>query len=115
MTTIYPIRVRMSSAAMDELHSCEYGSYEDHIHGDDSRDEPYDDGKLHIVELIERSPYKTVVQLENQDEVDEFFGQACTGTFGLYFLGTCLRIYNQLLPLVSESVAKDIKRYSIGY
>ncbi len=111
----YPVKIKMRSSALEELHSCEYGSYEDHIHADDSRDTPYDDGTLHIVELIDRSPFKTVVYLENQAEVDEFFGQACTGTFGLYYLGTCLRIYNQLLPLVSESVAKSIKRYSIGY
>ena len=115
MTTIYPIRVRMSSAALAELHSCEYGSYEDHIHADDSREEPYDDGTLHIVEIIERSPYKTVVQLENQDEVDEFFGQACTGTFGLYHVNICLRIYRELLPHVSEKAAAAVNPGTIGY
>ena len=111
----YPVKIKMRSDALQELHSCEYGSYEDHVHADDSREEPYDDGTLHIVELIERSPFKTVVYLENQDEVDEFFGQACTGTFGLYYLKTCLRIHDQLLPLVSEQAAKMVSRSSIGY
>lgn len=115
MMITFPVKVKMRREAMDELHSCEYGSYEDHIHADDSREEPYADGTLHIVELLERSPFKTVVYLENQEEVDEFFGQACTGTFGLYFRGTCLRIYDQLLPLVSEQAAKMVSRSSIGF
>lgn len=113
--TTYPVKVKMRRSAMDELHSCEYGSYEDHVHADDSREEPYDDGTLHIVELIERSPHKTVVYLENQAEVDEFFGQACTGTFGLYHTNICLRIYDELLPLVSEAAANAVNRGSIGY
>lgn len=111
----YPVKIKMRSSALTELHSCEYGSYEDHIRADDSREEPYADGTLHIVELIDRSPYKTVVYLENQAEVDEFFGQACTGTWGLYCLGTALRIHDQLLPLVSEQAAKAVNRSSIGY
>jgi hypothetical protein len=113
--TKYPVKVKMGRAAMDELHSCEYGSYEDHVHADDSREEPYDDGTLHIVELIERSPHKTVVYLENQAEVDEFFGQACTGTFGLYHLNICLRIYKELLPHVSAKAKAAVNPGTIGY
>lgn len=115
MNTIFPIRVRMSKGALEELHSCEYGSYEDHVHADDSREEPYDDGTLHIVEIIERSPYKTVVQLENQAEVDEFFGQALTGTFGLYHVNIALRLYRELLPHVSEKAKASVNPGSIGY
>lgn len=115
MMTTYPVKVKMSRAAMDELHSCEYGSYEDHVHADDSREEPYDDGTLHIVELIERSPFKTVVYLENQTEVDEFFGQACTGTFGLYHVNVCLRIYRELLPHVSDKAKAAVNPGTIGY
>lgn len=113
--TTYPVKIKMRSDALSELHSCEFGSYEDHIHADDSREAPYDDGTLHIIELIDRSPFKTVVYLEDQAEVEEFFGQACTGTFGLYFPGTCLRIYDELVPLVSEEAAKMVNRSSIGY
>jgi len=105
----------MSAAALEELHSCEYGSYEDHVHADDSREEPYADGTLHIVEIIERSPFKTVVELRSQDEVDEFFGQALTGTFGLYHCGIALRLYDELLPLVSERAAAAVSKSSIGY
>lgn len=115
MMTTYPVKVKMSRAAMDELHSCEYGSYEDHVHADDSREEPYDDGTLHIVELIERSPFKTVVYLENQTEVDEFFGQASTGTFGLYHVNVCLRIYRELLPHVSDKAKAAVNPGTIGY
>ena len=110
----FPVKIKMRSSVLTELHSCEYGSYEDHIH-DDSRDAPYDDGTLHIVELIERSPHRTVVYLQNQAEADEFFGQACTGTWGLYCLSAALRLYDQLLPLVSEQAAKAVNRSSIGY
>lgn len=114
-TTEYPIRVRMSAKAMSELENCEYGSYEDHIHSDGTREEPYDDGSLHIVELIQRSPSKSYVDLQDQREVDEFFGQACTGTFGLYHPRICLRIYDELRPHASEKVAEAVSRYSIGY
>lgn len=142
--TNFPVKVKMSRTAMDELHSCEYGSYEDHIvnaqckhckgigkfpcYGGDQpcpkckgakhvveRRDPYDDGTLHIVEILERSPYKTVVYLENQAEVDEFFGQALTGTFGLYHLNTALRLYRELLPHVSVEAAKAVRPGSIGY
>lgn len=128
--TTFPIKVRMSSAALQELEECEYGSFEDHIapegqrhhradiedtSEDGSRCGEYADGTLHIVEIIQRSPFKTVVYLENQNEVDEFFGQACTGTFGLYHLGTCLRVYRELLPHVSEKAKAAVNPGTIGY
>lgn len=114
MTASFPITVRMPAAALQELHSCEYGSYEDNI-GDERQDE-YADGTLHIVEIIERSPFKTVIRLENQAEVDEFFAMAMSGTFSLAHPGICLRIYRELLPLVSDAVPEWIrKRPGIGY
>jgi len=100
--TSYPVKIQMSEKAKDELHRCEYGSYEDHILRDGSRLDRYADGRLHIVELIERSPYKTVVYLENEEEVYEFWVQSCTGVFGLHHCGVCMRIFDELEPLISE-------------
>lgn len=129
----FPIKVKMKAAILQELHSCEYGSYEDHVERsgnrhwmvdsyedhevseDGSRCGRYADGTLHIVEIIERSPHKTVVYLENQDEVDEFFGQALTGTFGLHHLQTALRLYRELVPHVSEAARKMVNPGNIGY
>lgn len=115
--TQFPITVRMAREALQELHSCEYGSYEDNVgYRGDERQGEYADGTLHIVELIERSPFKTVVRLENQAEVDEFFAQAVSGTFGLYHPGVCQRIYDELLPHVSDAVPAWIRRSpNIGY
>ncbi len=107
--------IKMSRAAFDELHSCEYGSYEDNICGEDGRLDEYADGSLHIVEILERSPFKTVCHLYSQHEVDEFFGQCCTGTFGLYHLGVCIRVFDELEPLVSEQARKMVNRGTIGY
>lgn len=111
----FPIRVRMSGAALDELHSCETGSYEDHISRDGTREGEYTDGRLHIVELIERGGHKTVVILKTQDELDEFFCAAMTGTFGLYHCGVALRIFDELYEFVSDSRKVRITRGSIGY
>lgn len=114
--TNYPVRVIMRSAELQELESCEYGSYEDHILGDGTREEPYDKGRLHIVELIQRSPYKTIVELTTQEEVCEFYGAALSGTFGLYCLGTCQRIYNKLNPLIEDrSFADRITYGGLGF
>ena len=120
--TDFPIKVRMSAAALSELRECEYGSYEDHIHSDgdigEIREEEYGkrefgdhgDYLLHIVEIIDRSPYKTVVELRNQHEVDEFFAQTGSGTFSLHHPRICLRIYDELLPLVSDNVPEWIRK-----
>lgn len=124
-TATFPLRVRMSSAALTELHSCEYGSYEDHIHTGEIcescgsvttvRDEQYADGRLHIIELIERGAHKTVVILKNQIELDEFYCAALTGTFGLYHCGVALRIFDELHEYVSSDRSVHITRGSIGY
>lgn len=102
MTTDFPIKLRFKRHHLEELHSCEYGSYEDNIR-DDERLGEYADGRLHIVEIIDRGG-KTVVELRDQQELDEFFGQATSGTFGLYHPLVCLRIFNQLRPHISDEV-----------
>jgi len=99
--------VRMSADALAELRECEWGSYEDH--------EQTPRACLHIVELIDRSPFKSVVHLYSQAEIDEFFEAACTGTFGLYRRKTCLRIFYQLRPLASTELQSRIKGGSIGF
>ena len=108
------IVVRMRAAHLEELRECEFGSYEDHIR-DDRREEPYRDGRLHIVELIDRSPCKTRVYLNTETEINEFFVQACTGTFGLYHLGALRRIYKQLAPFVSAKTKRRISYRGLGY
>jgi hypothetical protein len=100
----------MNTAALQELHSCEYGSFEDNILHDATRLNEYADGLLHIVEIIERSPWRTRVDLQNQDEVDEFFAQTVTGTFGLYCPGIGQRIFDELEPLCSDKVPAWIRR-----
>ena len=137
MTIKYPVRIVMRSAQLVELTECEFGSYEDHIaeegvthHSvangqykagvdaseDGSRLEPYDKGRLHIVELIQRSPYKTLVELRTQEEVCEFYGAALSGTFGLYCVGVCRRLWRQLNPLIEDrSFADHIKYSMLGY
>jgi hypothetical protein len=107
--------IRMSAAAFDELHSCEYGSFEDNICGEHGRLDDYQTGILHIIELIERSPFRTVCHLYSQNEIDEFFGQCCTGTFGLHHANICFRIFDQLEPLVSDHARKMVNRSTIGY
>lgn len=107
--------IRMRRRAFDELHSCEYGSYEDSICGTDGRIDQYADGSLHIVEILERSPFVSVCHLYTQHEIDEFFGQCCTGTFGLYHAAICFRIFDQLEPLVSDDAKKMVNRATIGY
>lgn len=133
-------KIRMPSAALLELLDCEYGSYEDHIRDVQcdrcmgsgercmrtcglckgkgtvvERLEPYDKGALHLVEIVERSKHKTVVYLHTQEEVDEFFVQACTGTFGMRRKGICLRIHDLLELLASEQARKLVNRGNIGY
>lgn len=133
------------SEIKDELMFCEFGSYEDHIQGRtcmkcvgrgkcddgvgyaircpackgsgsvDERQEPYDKGRLHIVELIQRDKSKTCVHLDSEEEISEFFVQACTGTFGLYHLRTLQRIYKQLEPFVAADVKGRISYGSLGY
>lgn len=131
MNIKFPVKVRMSSAALSELHACEFGSYEDHIaepgtrhsradiedsNEDGSRCGEYADGRLHIIELIDRSPYKTIVLLNNQAEVDEFFAQAVSGTFGMYHPGVCQRVFDELSDLVSDDVPQWIRNSPrIGY
>jgi len=109
----YPVKVKMRRSILEELHGCEYGSYEDNCK-EGERTEGYDKGELHIVELIERSPHKTVVYLENEAEVTEFFVQAVSGTFGLYCLGTCLRLWDELSPLVKPEIAARYPRGMCG-
>lgn len=137
MEVEYPVVIKMRSKQFDELHSCEYGSYEDHIaadgcihssvangqytrnvdaSNDGSRLSPYDRGALHIVELLERSTLKTRVELRSQEEIVEFYCAALSGTFGLYCLGTCLRLYEQLNPLIEDrKMADTIRPSSLGY
>lgn len=142
------IEVNLGRAAIkEELHSCEYGSYEDHIKSSDchycrgtgkgqflkwrkggvvcrfcdgvgleeTRQEPYDKGRLHIVELLERDKRKSRVCLQTEEEVNEFFVQACTGTFGLYHLSTLRRIYKQLAPFVDARTKARVTYGSLGH
>jgi len=133
----YPVVINMRSVQLDELEQCEYGSYEDHIaaegtvhhsvengqytKGVDASDDgarlsPYDSGALHIVELIQRSPHKTRVYLNTQEEIREFYGASLSGTFGLYCLRTCQRLYKQLNPLIEDREFADRITYGgLGY
>lgn len=133
----YPVVVKMRSAELLELGDCEYGSFEDHIAAegtvhwgvmngqytqgvdaseDGARLSPYDKGALHIVELIQRSPHKTRVYLQTQEEIREFYGASLSGTFGLYCLGACRRIYKQLNPLIEDRTFADRITYGgLGY
>lgn len=128
--------IKMTNASWDELEACEYGSYEDHIafegqehssvangqytkgvdaSADGSRLSPYHDGALHIVELIARRGKTNRLRLLGQAEIDEFFGAACTGTFGLYKLRVLQRIYMQLEPFVSAERKVHIRYGTLGY
>jgi len=114
----FPIRVRMNESALYELHGCEYGSYEDHIKYDGTREGEYADGKLHCVELIDRGGHKghkTVVILETQDELDEFFCAAMTGTWGMFCPRVAFRVFDELYDFVSENRKVNISRGSIGH
>lgn len=77
--------------------------------------EPYDKGLLHIVELLQRDKRKTRVELHTAEEIEEFFGSLCTGTFGLYHLTVLRRIYKQLAPFVSAAVKERIPYHNLGY
>ena len=111
--TTFPIKIKMRGEHLEELRECEWGSYEDNIR--DERLGEYADGRLHIVEIIQRGG-RTVVELRNQHEVDEFFAQATSGTFGLYHPGVCRRIFNELLPHISDEVPKWLRSSGhIGY
>lgn len=110
----FPVKVKMRSKYLDELRECEYGSYEDNIR-DDERLGEYADGRLHIVEIIERGG-KTVVTLRDQKELDEFFGSATSGTFGLYHPAVCLRIFKELIEHISDEVPEWLRSAGhIGY
>lgn len=129
-------------AIKDELEACEYGSYEDHIRLEKcescegsgcgiklrtvcaacngrgrvvKRLEPYDKGRLHIVELLQRDKSKSRCRLQTAEEVNEFFVQACTGTFGLYHLSTLRRIYKELAPYVDAKTKARISIDKLGY
>lgn len=121
----FPVKLRFKAAHLEELHNCEFGSYEDNIQTDDigglKRLPPYNkvkaDGSLylHIVEIIERSG-KTVVELRDQQELDEFFGSATSGTFGLYHPRVCMRIFHSLIKHISDDVPKWLRSAGhIGY
>lgn len=111
----FPVRVRMSAKALTELHEAEYGSYEDHVHRDGTRIDEYADGKLHCVELIERGKTKTVVYLNDQEELDEFFSQAMTGTWSMYCLGTARRIFRELEEYITDEAKKYCNYGTLGY
>ncbi len=118
------VSIRMSAAALEELHHCEFGSYEDsfvsqytgEVTDKEARTAGYDDGTLHIVEIIERSA-KTVVHLMNVVEVDEFFAATLSGTFSLYHPGVCERVRDELSAHVSDRMRQTwmFKRPSIGF
>lgn len=123
----FPIKIRMSANALKELHSCEYGSYEDHIKSDGAIGErregeygirefgDHGDYPLHIVEIIERSKYKTVVEIRKQQELDEFISASLTGTFGLYCLGTCRRLYKSYIDSCTPERVRWVSYGTLGY
>lgn len=138
------ICVRMTARTKHELEGAEYGSYEDHIHdevcpqckrsgkvgeGEDERpcplckgrglvavrEEPYNDGSLHIVEMLRRTKAKDRVYLHGKEEIERFFESAMSGTFGIYCLGPARRIYKELLPYVSNEVKRRNPYHLLGY
>jgi len=135
------IRVNLRRGSIkDELMSCEWGSYEDHIRNVTcdrcngsglrcmqtcglckgkgtvvERLEPYHEGRLHVVELILRDKSKACVDLHTPTEIQEFFRGACTGTFGLRHLSSLRRIYKQLAPFVDADTKRQIPYNTLGY
>ena len=114
-----PIRLKINADALAELELCEYGSYEDNIQGD-TRLEEYairEDGTYlkHIVELIQERTAKNAVTLRTQEEVDEFFAQMASGTFGLRKPRTALRVWDELAPLASPEVVARYPRGTVCY
>ena len=110
----FPVKLRFKRHHLEELHSCEYGSFEDNIR-DNERLNDYADGRLHIVEIIERGG-ATFVELRDQKELDEFFAQSTSGTFGLYHPRVCLRIFHSLIKHISDDVPEWLRSAGhIGY
>ena len=97
----FPYRIRIKKDALQELRSSEYGSYEDHCNG--RRATMIYRTSRHIVEMIDESPFQSVVVVENQDELDEFYVAACSGTWGLH----CPRIAVQTLQRIADDVTPE--------
>ena len=103
----FPIRFKCSPQFIDELASCEHGSYED-ITGavEAGEDLSYWGSRrpeTHTHVVAQR--FKTVLRIDSVEEAADVYGSVCSGTIQIWeygFFNTCVKIANVLRPIVAE-------------
>jgi len=99
---VFPIRIKMSAVALEELAQCEWGSWEDHK-----------EARGHPCEIAQR--HKGVLVLDNAKEADRMYYAVCSGTFqlnrepgeGRSFFRTACRIADVLRPFARPETVKQ--------
>lgn len=89
--TVFPIRIRMSCALLEELIECEMGSFEDFENAKRTNPDNYIGeseihGTVHRVEILKRHECKShqymgTIEMRDYNEVAEVYYGACSGTF----------------------------------
>lgn len=109
------ITLRLSSKAKEEFRSCEEGSYEDWCAERNANLRIRSaSNRLHVVEILDRDPRKTRIQINDNEEAKTVFVAIASGTFGLRCYKTAVRLYDELAPFVPEKTKAVWTRGKVG-
>ncbi len=111
MTTTYPIRLKVSSAAMEELQASECGSYESVTEsierGEGDQGRPLES---HVHTVTER--FATILEIRNDAEAIDAYYAVCSGTFQLSHYRIACRIADALRDVVTAVDPKTTRQWS---
>ena len=104
----YPIKLRVSAAALDELSTTEEGSYED---ASNELAKAGDSEQLIAMKLSRHAHkvaqrHRTVLEIVDADEAEAVYYAVCSGTFQLTRLRLARRIADALRPHVKPETAR---------
>ena len=126
MKTTFPMKFRMSGAALEEFEACEWGSYEDAGHP-----EPGDPWQFpgegsataygydsegpqeHAVNILNR--FKSQIVVNNADELETVWYCLSSGTFQIHCRTACYNLAEKMREPVREHCPAIMERWNGPY
>ena len=109
----YPIRLKVSPAALSELAACEEGAYEDAVREFRRGNIGDRDPRTHAHVVAQR--YKSQLRIDNDAEAVDMYYAVCSGTFQVTeeknFLHTARKIADWLRPIVERVSLETAKQF----
>ena len=101
----YPVKLKSTSAFIQELEGCEYGRYEDACRlreSDDPEDQKEAKEDYGVVSVDFLGRYKSIIEVRTDEEIVELYYALASGTIGIFRCTAANNILDKIRDQVRE-------------